>query len=469
MQTLMTFGLAAGLFAAGPAFAGTDGDIQDLRQELEALRAENAQTRAELAELKAENGQDWLTEARAKEIRGVVQDVLADAETRTSLQDSGSMAGWNKGFFLQSADGNFKLNIKGQIQVRWTLNRAKDLPTEYGFENRRTKLSFEGHVIDPSWRYKIKYAFANNSEAGQLEDAWIMKDLSDLADGLDGLAVKLGAFKAPWLREELVSSSKQLTLDRGVVNEYFNQDYSKGVQLGYEAESWRVSGWYGDGLNAIGLGYRNSDTTNWNSNATRWAFAARGEYKLEGSWSQFKDFSSFRGDDFGVLFGVAVMGQKFKSNSTVAQLYANGTGALQYGLTGDVTVDFGGGSLFASFIWQRSTSAATANGSMETTDPWGVTVMGGYFVTETIELFGRYEYLDYDVSTSTLPGSKFNGFTLGMNWFLAGKAVKFTTDWSINLESFGTNADRLSGIGWRQDINDNKNQWALRAQMQLLF
>ena len=58
MQTLMTFGLAAGVFAAGPAFAGTDGDLQDLRQELESLRAENAQTRAELAELKAENGQE---------------------------------------------------------------------------------------------------------------------------------------------------------------------------------------------------------------------------------------------------------------------------------------------------------------------------------------------------------------------------------------------------------------------------
>ena len=90
---MMTLGLAAAMVAAGPAFASTGDDIQDLRRELDELRADNAQTRAELAELKAEHGQDWLSEQRASEIRGVVQDVLADAETRTSLQDSGAMAG----------------------------------------------------------------------------------------------------------------------------------------------------------------------------------------------------------------------------------------------------------------------------------------------------------------------------------------------------------------------------------------
>ena len=481
MHTMTKLGLAAGIVAAGPAFAGTDGDVQELRRELGELRADNAEIKAELTELRAENGQNWLTEQRASEIRGVVQDVLADAETRMSLQDSGAMAGWNKGFYLQSADGNFKLKINGQIQFRWTLNSAKNQATQWGFENRRTKLGFEGHVIDPSWQYKIKYAFTNVTEQGRLEEAWIQKDLGTVADGMNGLTVKVGAFKAPWLRSELVSSSEQLAVDRSVVNKYFNQDYSKGIQIGYEADSWRVGAWYGDGLNAIGLGYRNSDTQNWLTNATRWAFAGRFEYKLDGSWGQFKDFSSFRGEDFGVLFGAAVMGQKFKGiasnspNYPSTQIFSNSSGALQYGLSGDVTVDFGGGSLFASFVWQRNNSAATAAGPMESANPWGATIQGGYFVTESVELFGRYAYLDYDVADS-LPGtikasgSRYNGITIGFNWFLAAHAVKFTTDWSINFDSFGTNANQLAGIGWRQDAAaDDKNQWAMRAQMQLLF
>jgi hypothetical protein len=32
----------------------------------------------------------WLTEQRAAEIRGIVTDVLADADTRSSLQGSGA-------------------------------------------------------------------------------------------------------------------------------------------------------------------------------------------------------------------------------------------------------------------------------------------------------------------------------------------------------------------------------------------
>ena len=105
-----------------------------------------------------------------------------------------------------------------------------------------------------------------------------------------------------------------------------------------------------------------------------------------------------------------------------------------------------------------------------TTNPWGATIQGGYFVSDDIELFGRYAHLYYN---EALPSEQnmYNGVTVGMNWFLAGKAVKFTTDWSINLDSF---ASGYSGIGWRSDTNGtggspNKNQWALRAQLQLLF
>ena len=210
-----------------------------------------AELRAEIAAMKQENNKDWLTERRSAEIRGVVQDVLADADTRTSLQDSGATAGWKKGFFLSSPDGNFSLKVSGQLQVRYVLNSRKgdqDLGpfnpanTLYGFENRRTKLSFSGNVFDKSWTYKIKGAFSRAGGAFVLEDAYVQKKLEG------GLAIKVGQFKAPWMREELVSSSKQLTVERSIVNEYFNQGYSQGIQLGYEADSFRAWVWTGPGL-----------------------------------------------------------------------------------------------------------------------------------------------------------------------------------------------------------------------------
>ena len=43
------------------------------------LQAQVAELQAQVAQLKAASGDNWLTEQRATEIRGLVQDVLADA------------------------------------------------------------------------------------------------------------------------------------------------------------------------------------------------------------------------------------------------------------------------------------------------------------------------------------------------------------------------------------------------------
>ena len=226
----------------------------------------------------------------------------------TSFQDSAATAGWKKGFFLASPDGNFSLKVSGQLQVRYVLNSRKGNTrlgpfnppnTQWGFENRRTKLSFSGNVFDKSWTYKIKGAFSRAGGNFFLEDGYVQKKL----DG--GLAIKVGQFKAPWMREELVSSSKQLTVERSIVNEYFNQGYSQGIQLGYEADSFRAWAWAGDGIGSRGFGPArfNSQNTNWDRTATNYSFAGRAEYKISGDWSQFKDFSSKRGSNSGMMAG----------------------------------------------------------------------------------------------------------------------------------------------------------------------
>ena len=71
--------------------------------------AQIAELKAEIAQLKGAQGGQWLTEQRAAEIRGIVTDVLADAETRSSLQ--GATSGYNGGFMLASSDGNFSMKI----------------------------------------------------------------------------------------------------------------------------------------------------------------------------------------------------------------------------------------------------------------------------------------------------------------------------------------------------------------------
>ncbi|MHC4828658.1 MAG: hypothetical protein ACYTEY_19075, partial [Planctomycetota bacterium] len=129
---------------------------------IEALRAEVAELRSTVAEMRAEQSDDWLTEQRADEIRGLVHDVLADADTRASLMQDGLTAGWDGNFFLQSADGNWRLRLRGQVQVRYVWNVQDDAldgdDNEYGFEVRRAKIKFDGNIIDPTWQYVINLA-----------------------------------------------------------------------------------------------------------------------------------------------------------------------------------------------------------------------------------------------------------------------------------------------------------------------
>ena len=70
--------VAVTTLAIGGAAFGTEQNNDTL--------AQIAELKAQIASLKgAENGQ-WLTEQRASEIRGIVTDVLADAETRSVVE-----------------------------------------------------------------------------------------------------------------------------------------------------------------------------------------------------------------------------------------------------------------------------------------------------------------------------------------------------------------------------------------------
>ena len=179
--------LASGLSLAGAAFAqGTD--TASAIAERDAI----AQLKAEVATLKSQNGDKWLTEERAAEIKSLVKDVLADSETRTSLQGSGATSGYNNGFFISSADGNFKLTLSLLTQARFTWNYqpGENIGTQslgrnlfgntyaqvegtgtvsgtgegvstWAFENRRTQMAFAGNVVDPSWTYMARLNYGS--------------------------------------------------------------------------------------------------------------------------------------------------------------------------------------------------------------------------------------------------------------------------------------------------------------------
>ena len=434
-MSLMT---RVGLLAGASALVLSGASFADNPTEAQNLQARIADLEATVARL---NGEQWLNDQRAEEIRSLVQDVLADADTRASLLQAGMTAGYDNGFVIGSADGNFNLKLNGQLQFRFVWNNqdnetASDT-NRWGFENTRTKLMFSGNVVDPTWLYYIEGNFYRSGGAFTLEDAWIGKDLGD------GWTMKAGQMKVPVIREWLVHSQNQLAVERSNVA-YGSPAASRtqGIVLDYEADQFHFMGSYNDGANAAnGV---------WSGYDTEWAFSARGEFLFSGNWDQFNDFTSPRGSEQGIMAGVGAHYQ----NAEYGTIAANEAEVLV--LTGDVSFEFDGANIFGAIVYTN-----TDNNAGTDTDVYGIVIQGGYYFNDEWEGFLRWEWNDFDMTGV----DELNLITIGVNGYYSPN-VKMTTDIGYGLDSVYSASDIT---GWQSDSGDEDGQFVFRTQLQLVF
>lgn len=453
--------------------AGADSN-QELRNEVEAMKAE-------LAEFRAMQSSDFMTEERADQIRGLVQDVLADADTRGSLLQGGPTAGHDGNFFLASPDGNYRLNVGGLLQVGWVYNTLDNstavTPDEdrMGFEVKRAQLSFWGHVVNPNWMYKIEMEYGRGQTdegPGDEDSSGFFLDLLDSSSSssedcgfclLDawiahncgnGLVVYVGQFRAPFLHEELVDDQYSLAYDRSALNEAFTSGYVQGIMLHYRQDVWEVMGSYDDGPR--------SSNSNALSYDTEWSFHARGNWLIAGTWDQQEQHTSPRGQEFGARVGGGIRYMREEYGTPGPAL---GEAEL-FSWTIDGSVHFGGASIMAAIIGNHIDFDAV--GAVDA-DPMGFIVQGGFYLTDEWEIFGRYEWGDPDVTGV----SDLSLLTFGVNYYFAGQQVKWTADIVFALDEVDPgwvgvfNSGDLLGL--RGDVTGEDGQMALRTQLQLMF
>ena len=478
-----------------------------------------AQLKADIADLKSQDGQVWLTDERANEIKSLVKDVLADSQTRTSLQGSGATSGYNNGFFISSADGNFKLNLSLLAQARFTWNYQPgnnvtdnpggstdngtgDAVSTWAFENRRTQMAFSGNIVDPSWTYMARLNYGSavdpytpTSGAVVLQDAWVNKDFGS------GFGVKMGQFKSPFMAESLRNDGAQLTAERSVVDYYFSGGYTQGIMLNYSSDQIRAMGSYNNGPRGQNGTWtpraENSPENMGNVNSI--SLAGRVEFKAMGSWSQFDTESSLKSDESGLVIGAAIQyynnrglnadGDAQYAPVVVSPVYgtlwpdSSTTGAIDW--TVDAAFKSGGMSLSAAFVGANGSYTGsyvdsafpTSNGTYSS---YGMVVQGGYRFTDSLEAFGRWEWMNVQNAAST-PGTEDNGdatdvnniLTFGVNVY-AGTNMKWTTQFGISLSDIGNSEyysqTELNGAGWQPDANtSNSDQMNVISQLQIMF
>lgn len=388
MSHLYLLGVAT-LTLTSAGFAGSDTNA-DLQARLEAAEAR-------ISELSAASNANWLNDTRADEIRGLVHDVLADADTRASLQGSGATAGYNGGFTVGSADGNWSMTINGLLQTRWT-NVDDDAQTDetWGFTNERSWLNFSG-TIAGDYGYDVRHDLGTGSNNN-----------GDWANGSlsvgDGWGLTMGSFKMASSREALIGDENQMALDR--VTAYTT---GQGVSLDYSSDD--IGFTFQMVNNVGGTPVVNNSSYTWN---------ARVEYLASGNWGQFDQFTSADGGAEGTLVGFSYTGNDAGNGAGGA-----GTNADQNTWTLDVQMQWGGSGLYVAYT-DFSDDNNAANDFNRTQ------IMYSMDLGDDWEVYARWSDEDTDGGSIT---------SVGVNNYLAGQNAKWTTQLTMDDSIGGANTD----------------------------
>jgi hypothetical protein len=435
----------AGDTAGAAPPSSTDDMIRNLQEQVRLLQGE-------VDTLKSQNDDAWLTQQRASEIRGLVQDVLADADTRASLLQSGAVSGYDNGFFLGSADGNYLLRIIGQLQVRAVYNRQDDSPTDdnrFGFEVRRAKIEFKGHVFDPSWQYHVELDTSRSSGTVALgENGWIQKDMGN------GLLLRFGQFKPYFTREEMISSKRLQGIERSQINTQFTAGTAQGVQAAYETDKWRLAGAFIDGANTL--------NTSWSNEDTEFAFTGRGEYIFSGDRKTFDDDNGWRSSEGGFMVagGVMYSKQEYGTGSGLPPPDFNNAEGEALTFTADATWKANGWSVAGAAFYRMLDVDATDLDLDQT----AFVLRGGYFFQDDLEIYAMYEWGDLDIDGV----ENLSVITVGVSKFFNKHNLKWQSDIGYGFNAVAS-AWAVDSAGWRADSGDNDGQIVIRSQFQLLF
>ena len=398
----------------GEAAAAADARV--LRERVKQLEAENRRLRDER--------------------RRVEADAVAAAETK---QDVGFSPKYSRdGFTLADADGDNRLTVYGQLQLRYVAHEAAPAPgvdDVSGFTLRRARLGVKGRVdLGSRFDYKVRAAFGRDDGELRLQDALIGWHATKR------LNLIVGQTKLPYARQELISSARQLAAERSVATGYFTLDRSQGVFA--EAELT-------DDLDlslAVTDGVDNPNTDFFTTGDAGLAYTGRLDWRVFGGGKQDDDVVAWSGRDDALFAGGAVNLNQSREEGD------------QLGLTADVLYKTGPVSVLAAGYFLDS------DGTDGGTD-LGLTLEGGLNVDDRWQPFARFDYVELDGADDPVLA-----YALGVNYFFRKHQTKFTADVNFVSDlpgSSGRTPNRPGdGAGLFERLDD---QVSLRLQFQLLF
>ena len=112
----------------------------------------------------------------------------------------------DKGWHLESANGNFATDLQLRMQLRYSYPFEQDPLTLEDFNNekqhilqiRRARMKIGGHAFTPKFKYYMEYELA----ASNLLDFWAIYSFNK------AIKIQIGQYKARYNTERIVSSGR---------------------------------------------------------------------------------------------------------------------------------------------------------------------------------------------------------------------------------------------------------------------
>ncbi len=381
--------------------------------------------------------------------------MLADAATRSSLAAASGGAGHDEGFFLEDAEGRFRLDFSGLIEFRFTGTLVDDDggtdedASVSGFELPTVEFELAGHVLDLRLLYAVEAEFDGD------EDGTLM--LAELLVGYEldeGLTVAVGQVQLPVVWEDVLDGEDALAVDTSVVANLFAPGDAQAVWV--EATGERARGWLGFGFGA------ESENLPFDEAPAEHAFTGRAELLLAGDWDGLESMSSPPGSELAAKLGVAGHWQENRDRSAGAD-----PAPLPY--TVDLQVAGDGWNAHAAYVGRFLDAPA----GDEDFHDIGLVVQGGVFLPGTdVELFARYDVVIPDGDREL--DDTFGTITAGASWYVPRRAARLSVDVQWFLDDPAGNelvrdfaADDGPGLGLLP--SDEPGRLTLRGQLQLPF
>ena len=138
--------------------------------------------------------------------------------------------------------------------------------------------------------------------------------------------------------------------------------------------------------------------------------------------------------------------------------------------------NFGGASIFASgyfnYINSNAPYQATQitrpqqNANLGYISAYGFTFQPAMYIDPKVEIFSRYEYSCWSSTQTLVQQDPLNIVTVGLNWYLDGQDLKWTTDCGMNVGSDVGPSYIDTASGWRAS---GQGEFVFRTRLQLIF